>query len=79
MAKKKRISDCRDDRALKEILRTWRTMIVGVSNLSEEEALRCLKLETESDNRKDFVARLYGRFNRLRGERELQDWLSRGA
>jgi len=74
VARKKKVDE-RTDKELQEILRTWRTMIIGISTLSEDEALRCLGLEAHGEARKDFIGRLYGRFNRLRGERELQDWL----
>lgn len=62
----------RPKKELRAILANWRALVDGITSLTEEEALWCLNEELATKRRKNMVARLHGRFNRLRGERELQ-------
>lgn len=63
----------RPKKALREVLTNWRTVIAGIKTLSEEEAKWCLDTEIEEACRKNVVERLYGRFSRMRSDRELYE------
>jgi hypothetical protein len=76
MAKKPK-SNMRSDKELQEVLRTWRTLVPAITTLSEAEAQRCIELESEGEQRRDFLMRLHGRYSRLRYERELHTLLRR--
>jgi len=72
MAKKKAKADAVD---LRKVLTTWRSVIAAITTLSETEAYEAIQLENEGAKRKDIMLRLYGRFSRLRAERELKEML----
>ena len=58
-----------------QILNTWRTLDDVILSLTEQEVWDLLEYEKEHQNRNLFVRRLFGRANRLRENRELQDYL----
>ena len=71
MAKKK----VKVDTDLRKVLTTWRSLVAAITTLSEDEAYAAMQLESEGAQRKDIMLRLYGRFSRLRAERELKEML----
>jgi hypothetical protein len=62
-----------------EILRSWRTLDRKILSLSEQELWDLLKLEHSTARRRLFVARIFGRANKLRGTRELKEYLKGSA
>lgn len=62
----------RTKKELLDILANWRTVVAGINTLSEEEAKWCLEHEVAGARRSNVVERLYGRFKRLRSDRELK-------
>lgn len=65
----------RKEKVLRSILANWRTVVAGLNTLSEREAKWCLEQELNGPCRKVVVERLYGRYNRMRTERELGGYL----
>ena len=60
---------------LREVLSTWRNVIESITKLSEEEAAQAIEFEQNGARRKDIMLRLYGRYSRMRAERELKELL----
>jgi hypothetical protein len=60
---------------LRQMLSTWRTVIESITKLSEEEAAQAIEFEQNGAKRRDIIMRLYGRYNRMRTERELRELL----
>jgi len=58
-----------------EILRSWRTLDRQILHLSEQELWDLLKLECSNEKRRLFIARIFGRANKIRGTRELKEHL----
>jgi hypothetical protein len=60
----------RPKKQLRAVLQSWRSVVKGISTLTEDEARWCLEEELNGECRKNTVERLYGRLSRLRHERE---------
>lgn len=59
---------------LKEsVLRNWQSLSELISTLTEEECWDLLKEERAGLRRIQFMLRLYGRANKLRGKRERSE------
>jgi hypothetical protein len=58
-----------------EILRSWRTLDRYILKLTEKELWDLLRLEHSTARRRLFIARIFGRANKLRGTRELKEYL----
>lgn len=58
-----------------ETLRSWRTLDRQILHLSEKELWELLKLEHSTARRRLFIARIFGRANKLRATRELKEYL----
>lgn len=59
-------------------LETWADLRKALGKATEEECQQLLDLEKEGKNRPTFLARIYGRYNMLRAERERRE-LAGGA
>lgn len=57
------------------ILHSWRTLDRHILHLSEKELWDLLKLEHSTARRRLFIARIFGRVNKLRATRELKEYL----
>mgnify|MGYP001152037944 CR=1 FL=1 len=55
---------------LAECVETWARLNETIMELTEEDCLTLLKQEMEGQRRVQVMLRLYGRFNKLRCERE---------
>lgn len=64
-----------DDQLLQILLFTTNEFNDALSELTENELLRMLKLEVSCKFRKYLIRRIYTRYNKLRGKRELQEIL----
>lgn len=54
-------------------LATWPNLQASLSEASEEDCRKMLVMEREGKQRLQFLLRIYGRFNRLRAERERRE------
>jgi len=57
-----------------EALSSWRSLRLALRGATEDEAAELLRIEKENSNRPTFVARIYGRYNTLRNERERRQF-----
>ena len=55
-----------------EVLLNWTTLNENLTKLKEDDCWRLLDKERETKNRRQFVLRLFGRGNILRGHRERE-------
>lgn len=62
---------------LSEYLATWETLNTWVMELTEETCKELLELEKQNGRRPQFLLRIYGRYNKLRCERERGELLQR--
>lgn len=58
-----------------EILLNWTTLNAHLSTLDEDSALRLLEKEKATKKRRQFMLRLFGRFAKLRDEREREEYV----
>jgi len=75
MTKKVRI---REQYAPLVVLANWRELLQALPNMNEEELKAALATEVgrhKPERRGDFIKRLYTRYNRLRAERELAEYM----
>lgn len=56
-------------------LKTWNSLNTALQSddVDEDECLRLLKIERAGQRRLQFMLRLYGRYNKLRTERERRE------
>ncbi len=57
-------------------LSDWDTLHDNVKKLDEKTLLELIEKEKKSEARPQFLIRLYGRYNKLRGTRERKEMLS---
>jgi len=62
--------------APEKVLEDWREMIQAVPHMNEGELKAAIEAEVSGARRKDFIIRLHRRYNKLRGERELEEYLT---
>lgn len=60
---------------MKELLENWSVLNKGLHKLNEEDLIKLLQAEKKGKRRVQFMIRIYGRFNRLRTERERSELL----
>ena len=68
----------RNDYKPAKVLATWRTQAEALPEMNEKELLASLREESSrpSDHkRRDIIFRLHRKYNKLRQERELQEYL----
>ncbi len=53
----------------------WPSFLKAVNASTEEVCWEALALEKRNKNRFQYLQRLYGRANSLRGQRERREWL----
>ena len=53
-----------------DILRNWQSLQQALPELTEEDCWKLLEIERAGYRRTQFLLRLYGRANKLRGKRE---------
>jgi len=58
------------------VLADWRELIQALPHMDEQELKAALDHESSGARRKDFITRLHRRYNKLRGERELEELLT---
>ena len=61
------------------VLANWRAMMEALPYMTEHELLVAIKEEAArptEDKRRDVITRLYGRYNSIRRERELQEYMA---
>ena len=58
------------------VLRSWQTLQAFLPSLSEKQCWELLEAERTGQRRFQFMLRLYGRANKLRGKREREDLLT---
>lgn len=63
----------RSQRELEAVIVNWRAVVEGLNTLNEEEAKWCLDHEIANARRMGVLRRLYGRYSRMRAERELRE------
>lgn len=58
-----------------EALSTWKSLNEELQKdeMTEEECLRLLNIERKGQRRLQFMLRLFGRYNKLRAERERRE------
>ena len=58
-----------------DALNTWKSLNEALQSdeTGEEECLRLLQVERKNQRRLQFMLRLYGRYNKLRTERERRE------
>ena len=55
-----------------ELLKSWKTLNGGINMLTEEELRNFINYEVSTTARKAILTRLYQRYDKLRGKRELE-------
>ena len=59
-------------------LLSWPALNTKLREATEQQCYRLLQLEAQGRRRPQFMLRIYGRYNRLRGERERRGLLTEG-
>lgn len=60
------------------VMANWRALMEAIIHMGEDELHAALMFEVarpRSDRRGDFIKRLFHKYNRLRGERELKEYM----
>lgn len=60
----------------RKVLENWREMLEALPHMDEKELKAALDAEVTGERRKDFITRLHRRYNKLRSERELEEYLT---
>lgn len=58
------------------VLANWRELMEALPHMNEDELELALKKELDGERRADFIRRLHRKFNKLRSERELEEYLT---
>lgn len=61
------------DKKIQDALATWIDLNDMLRDATEEQCQQLLKAESESKNRKAFVARIHSRLNKARADRERKE------
>lgn len=59
-----------------EVLANWRELLEALPHMDESELKAALDKEVGGERRGDFIKRLHRRYNKLRSERELEEYLT---
>jgi hypothetical protein len=73
------MSDKKEDREKFKadvVLANWRGMLEALPHMNEKELRAALDKEVGGERRGDFIKRLHRRYNKLRSERELEEYLT---
>lgn len=60
----------------KRVLANWRELMEALPHMNEKELKAALEEEVSGERRKDFMMRIHRRYNKLRSERELEEYLT---
>ena len=63
---------------LEASLSSWPVLNAKLREATEKECYRLMLLEAQHKRRLQFLLRIYGRYNKLRGERERRGLLTEG-
>lgn len=55
-----------------ELLKSWKSLNKGINLLTEEELKNFINYEIATTGRKAILTRLYQRYDKLRGKREME-------
>lgn len=71
-------SDIREKYEPEVVMANWRALLEAIVHMNEAELHAALMLEIsrpKAERRGDFIKRLFHKYNRLRGERELAEYM----